>query len=76
MLFQGKGASMGIVKVVLIHTKAAEEVPSRLIEEMGVPHDIHMAHLVKEFFGDNCLVCNWQGAQVHSPVSIPELCER
>jgi hypothetical protein len=35
-----------------------------------------MAHLVKEFFGNNCLVCNWQGAQVHSPVSIPELCER
>ena len=66
VLLEGEAAAAGICVVVGVHAEHGEEGEGALVEEVGVPHDIHMAHDVEVFLGDGGPVGDREWGEVHN----------
>ena len=64
VLFQSKSPCHFAVEVVEIHAQAGKKLPGCLVKEVGIPHDVHVPHLVQVGTFYSGLVLDWQSVQV------------
>ena len=65
MLLKRECGAAGGLKILRAHAEARNESPGGVVEEMNVPHDVHVTHSIEVVFRDGGLMRGGERGQVH-----------